>query len=238
MSNKKELKTNLISSFLVLLSCCLGVALLINLWFQQDCATVIVGMLGVCAALYAPLAAYFFYGSWKDQHNTEIEQSYINEFLIRLRKIIYIQKKHEDGLLDFYKEQNRYYDEDREFYFSYKEIEELRNLFDEYLKLNYEYNLFSNDNLMNFKTRQFKKDVENILDFYKVINYIISDEEDITIITIDRIMHNLNTEIIYDEKDGEFRSFYNGYYYKYISKVTRSINNLYEYILKEKVLAK
>lgn len=76
---KKELKTNLISSFLILLSCCLTVALLINLRFHQDCATVIVGMLGVCATLYAPVAAFFFYDSWKIQAHYHLKQNLLLE---------------------------------------------------------------------------------------------------------------------------------------------------------------
>lgn len=87
MTDKKELTTNLISSFLILLSCCLLVALLINLRFQQDCATVIVGMLGVCAALYAPIAAFFFYDSWKEQKNYELKK----ELLVKLSELLSIQ---------------------------------------------------------------------------------------------------------------------------------------------------
>lgn len=82
--NKKKLKTNLISSFLILLSCCLAVALLINLRFHEDCATVIVSMLGVCAAFYAPVAAYFLYDSWKEQKRYEI----IKELMIDIATIL------------------------------------------------------------------------------------------------------------------------------------------------------
>lgn len=74
VDKKKELQTNLISSFLILLSICLFIALLINLRFGEDCATVIVGMLGVCAALFAPTAAYYFYDAWKDQKQYELEK--------------------------------------------------------------------------------------------------------------------------------------------------------------------
>lgn len=86
---KKELQTNLISSFLILLSFCLVIALLINLKFQQDCATVIVGMLGVCATLYAPVAAFFLYDSWKEQKNFDTDLELLKECdenHIRLKK--------------------------------------------------------------------------------------------------------------------------------------------------------
>lgn len=76
---KKKLLTNLVSSFLILLCTCLFIALLINLKFNQDCATVITGMLGVCATLYAPIAAFFLYDSWKDQKQYELEKQYAED---------------------------------------------------------------------------------------------------------------------------------------------------------------
>lgn len=63
----KRLLRNLISSFLILLSICLFISLLIILKFQEDCASVIVGMLGVCATLYAPISAFHFFGNWKNE---------------------------------------------------------------------------------------------------------------------------------------------------------------------------
>ncbi|TCB47339.1 hypothetical protein E0H80_16205 [Acinetobacter sp. ANC 4779] len=63
----KKLVRNLISSFLTLLSICLFIALLIILRFKQDSPLVIVGMLGVCATLYAPLSAFYFFGNWKNE---------------------------------------------------------------------------------------------------------------------------------------------------------------------------
>lgn len=82
---KKKLLTNLVSSFLTLLSVCLLIALLINLRFHQDCATVIVGMLSVCATLYAPVAAFFFYDSWKDQKKYDLNK----ELLLEIDNILY-----------------------------------------------------------------------------------------------------------------------------------------------------
>lgn len=78
---KKKLLTNLVSSFLILISICLFIALLINLKFHQDCATVITGMLGVCATLYAPIAAFFLYDSWKEQKQYELEKQYAEDVL-------------------------------------------------------------------------------------------------------------------------------------------------------------
>lgn len=76
---KKKLLINLISSFLILLCICLIIALIINLKYSQDCATVITAMLGVCATLYAPIAAFFLYDSWKDQKQYELEKQYAEE---------------------------------------------------------------------------------------------------------------------------------------------------------------
>lgn len=78
----KGLLIKLLSSFFTLLIFCLAIALLINLKFRQDCATVIVGMLGVCATLYAPVAAFFFYDSWKDQKQYELEKQYAEDILM------------------------------------------------------------------------------------------------------------------------------------------------------------
>lgn len=78
---EKKLLVNLVSTFLILLSACLFIALLIILRFKESCPEVIVGMLGVCATLYAPLAAFFFYDSWKDQKNYELEKEYAGKIL-------------------------------------------------------------------------------------------------------------------------------------------------------------
>ena len=78
-TQKKKLLTNLTISFLILFSVCLCVALIINLKFSQDCATVITAMLGVCATLYAPIAAFFLYDSWKEQKQYDIEKQYAEE---------------------------------------------------------------------------------------------------------------------------------------------------------------
>lgn len=84
---KKDLLIKLLSSLFILLSFCLAIALLINLKFRQDCATVIVGMLGVCATLYAPVAAFFLYDSWKDQHNKNIDSKYYSQALDSFKNI-------------------------------------------------------------------------------------------------------------------------------------------------------
>ncbi|NUF13950.1 hypothetical protein HUN21_19190, partial [Acinetobacter oleivorans] len=63
----KELRNKLISVFLILLSICLCVALLIILKYGESCPEVIVGMLGVCATLYAPIAAFYLIDTWKEQ---------------------------------------------------------------------------------------------------------------------------------------------------------------------------
>lgn len=96
---KKKLLTNLVSSFLILLCVCLFIALLINLKFHQDCATVITGMLGVCATLYAPIAAFFLYESWKDQKQYDLEKQYaeetfrlISQLNTRISKVYYTFK--------------------------------------------------------------------------------------------------------------------------------------------------
>jgi len=86
---KKKLLINLVSSFLIILSICLVIALLINLRFHQDCATVIVGMLGVCATLYAPIAAFFFYDSWKEQHNKNVYSDLATEYLKQFEDVFY-----------------------------------------------------------------------------------------------------------------------------------------------------
>lgn len=86
---KKDLLIKLLSSFFTLLSVCLAIALLINLKFRQDYATVIVGMLGVCATLYAPVAAYFFYDSWKDQKNYDFKKSLIENIIENYSSIHY-----------------------------------------------------------------------------------------------------------------------------------------------------
>lgn len=104
---KKDLLIKLLSSFFTLLSFCLAIALLINLKFRQDCATVIVGMLGVCATLYAPVAAYFFYDSWKDQKNYELKK----ELMIKLSELVstqYIKIKKYAGMTDRLKKVKEY----------------------------------------------------------------------------------------------------------------------------------
>lgn len=82
---QKKLLENLVSTFLILLSSCLFIALLIILKFQESCPEVIIGMLGVCATLYAPIAAFFFYDSWKEQTKYSKKLDFLLEIRQELR---------------------------------------------------------------------------------------------------------------------------------------------------------
>lgn len=86
-NREKKLLINLVSTFLILLSACLFIALLIILKFKESCPEVIVGMLGVCATLYAPVAAFFFYDSWKEQFYFMKREEAIEKYIEQVSQI-------------------------------------------------------------------------------------------------------------------------------------------------------
>lgn len=105
----KKLLKNLISSFLILLSICLFISLLIILKFKEDCATVIVDMLGVCATLYAPISAFYFFGNWKNETVYKDVLNAIAELNLKVKEFEEIHRNansifHSQHLMDFDRE--------------------------------------------------------------------------------------------------------------------------------------
>jgi len=68
----------------------------------KDYATLYIALLSFGASLFAGLVVFLVFTDWKDQHNTEIENGYIQKILEELRKLTEIHEHLGEIFEDFY----------------------------------------------------------------------------------------------------------------------------------------